>query len=58
MAEEPMRIVDVEDGWKEARIGDRVLLRFQLPPNVTTLEVMAFAEHLLKLVRERQHGPS
>jgi hypothetical protein len=59
---EPVVIVDVpgEDGydWKEARIGERVVLRFRLPPGTTAADLVAFGDHLLKLAREREHGPS
>jgi hypothetical protein len=48
------------DGWDEAVNDDgKVVLRFKLPPGpISTVEMMAFTDHILKLIKEREHGPS
>jgi hypothetical protein len=48
------------DGWGEVVNDDgKVVFRYQLPPGpISKVEMVAFTDHILKLVKEREHGPS
>lgn len=48
------------DGWTVYldHDGKREILRVKYPENVTREELERFVEHLKKLARENQHGPS
>jgi hypothetical protein len=55
-----VKIRKADDGWEEVLDDDgKVLLRYQLPPGpISLLEMTAFTDHILKMVKQREHGPS
>jgi hypothetical protein len=54
----PLVFRRLPDGWTIVLDGEREVMRFQAPEGLTLADVDRIRDHLMKLAREREHGPS